>query len=84
MLVLLDDMKVRNKIEFLRYIRNEFDDLRSTEIDDLKDYLLQTNKEVEFIVSDFDTIEDNDFADKVLEILQDAARSNKNISITMM
>lgn len=84
MLVLLDDMKVRNKIEFLRYIRNEFDDLRSTEIDDLKDYLLQTNKEVEFIVSDFDTIEDNDFADKVLEILQDAARSNKNISVTMM
>lgn len=84
MLVLLDDLKVRNKIEFLRYIRNEFDDLRSTEIDDLKDYLLQTNKEVEFIVSDFDTIEDNDFADKVLEILQDAARSNKNISVTMM
>jgi hypothetical protein len=84
MLVLLDDMKVRNKIEFLRYIRNEFDDLRSTEIDDVKDYLLQTNKEIEFIVSDFDTMEDNDFADKVLEILQDAARSNKNISITMM
>jgi hypothetical protein len=42
MLVLLDNMKVRNKIEFLRYIRNEFDDLRSTEIEDMKDYLLQT------------------------------------------
>lgn len=84
MLVLLDDIKIRNKNIFLGYIANEFDDLRLTELDDLNTYLRQTDKEIEFIVSDFDTVEDNAFANEVLELLQDVSKTKKNITVTMM
>ncbi|MBQ6633340.1 MAG: hypothetical protein IJH80_04035 [Ruminococcus sp.] len=84
MLVLIDDIKMRDEGEFLSYINTTFADKEITDLDMLYDYLLQTDKEIELLVSDYNEIEDKTFASKVLKVLTLARDARANIKLTMM
>ena len=84
MLVLIDDIKMRDEGEFLSYINTTFADKEITDLDMLYDYLLQTDKEIELLVSDYNKIEDKTFASKVLKVLTLARDARANIKLTMM
>ena len=84
MLVLIDDIKMRDEGEFLSYINTTFADKEITDLDMLYDYLLQTDKEIELLVSDYNEIEDKTFASQVLKVLTLARDARANIKLTMM
>ena len=84
MLVLIDDIKMRDEDVFISYINQTFGDKEIGDLDTLYDHLLQTEDEIEFLVSDYDDIEDKTFASKALKALTFAADARSNIKITMM
>ena len=83
MLVLIDDIKMRDEGEFLSYINTTFADKEITDLDMLYDYLLQTDKEIELLVSDYNEIEDKTYAAQVLKTLTLARDARANIKLTM-
>ena len=84
MLVLIDDIKMRDEGEFLSYINMTFSDKEITDLEMLYDYLLQTDKEIELLVSDYNEIEDKTYAAQVLKTLTLARDARPNIKLTMM
>ncbi len=84
MIVLIDDIKMREEVEFFSYINTTFADEEITDIEMLYEYLLKTDKQIEFLVSDYDEIEDKTFASKVLKVLTLARDARANIKLTMM
>ena len=84
MLVLIDDIKMREEEVFISYINTTFADCEIKNLDELYEYLLKTEEEIEFLVSDYDEIEDKTFAAKALKILTFSRDARENIKLTMM
>ncbi|MBR6045263.1 MAG: hypothetical protein IKP47_06470 [Ruminococcus sp.] len=84
MLVLLDDIKIRDRDTFMSYISNTFKGNEITTFDDLRAVLRSMTEEVEFIISDYDTIEDKSFAEIVVAELNGMSAVRENIKVTMM
>ncbi|MBR6101191.1 MAG: hypothetical protein IKP95_02085 [Ruminococcus sp.] len=84
MLVLLDDIKIRDEGTFLAYIDTTFKDVKLNSLEDFREFLLRTNEKAEFIVSDYETIADKSFAAKVLAILMDVSYIRENIKLSQM
>ena len=84
MLVLIDDIKMREEEVFMNYINTTFPDCEINDLDELYEYLLQTDEDIEFLVSDYDEIDDKTFAAKALKILTFSRDARENIKLTMM
>ena len=84
MLVLIDDIKMREEDVFIGYINTTFSDCEIESLDELYDYLLKTDKDIEFLVSDYEDIEDKTFASKALKVLTFSRDARENIKLTMM
>ena len=84
MLVLIDDIKMREEEVFINYINTTFPDCEINDLDELYEYLLQTDEDIEFLVSDYDEIDDKTFAAKALKILTFSRDARENIKLTMM
>ena len=84
MLVLLDDIKIRDEGTFLAYIDTNFKREKIESLDAFREYILKTDEEVEFIVSDYDKIENKDFAAKLLAVLMDVSYIRGNIKLSQM
>ena len=50
----------------------------------LEEYLMNTGKEIEFILSDFDELEDSALAGKLVALLDRVCSKNKKIAVTEM
>ena len=84
MLVLIDDIKMREEGVMIGYLNTTFADCEINDLDELYEYLLKTDKEIEFLVSDYDEIEDKTFAAKALKVLTFARDARENIKLSMM
>ena len=84
MLVLIDDIKLRSEREFFSYISKEFNDAYIDGFGGLEEYLMNTGKEIEFILSDFDELEDSAIADRLVALLERVCSKNKKIAVTEM
>lgn len=86
MIILIDDIKIRNEQVFIPYIDINIKGGKIDSLDSLADYLGKTDEEIEFLVSDFNDVpeEEKDFASRVLDVLLEAKKDNPNIKLTMM
>ena len=84
MIVLLDDIKIKEESTFLSYVNHEFNDEQIDSFEGFRDYLLRTDREIEFMITDYDEIEDKTFAAKVMAVLMDMSYYRKNIKLTQM
>ena len=84
MLVLIDDIMFKSEPDFLGYISSVISDKSFETLEELAEFLLYTDKEIELLVSDFDEAEDKSLSAKVLKIFTDAADAKQNIKLTMM
>ncbi|MBR1392955.1 MAG: hypothetical protein IJ561_03870 [Ruminococcus sp.] len=84
MLVLIDDIKLRTERDFVPYVDTLFHNESINSLGDLTQLLLTTDEEIEFLVSDYDTIEDKEFASKVMKMLIDVSSARSNIKLTQM
>lgn len=84
MLILLDDIKIRDEGTFLAYLGNEFKSFSPANLEEVREYLLKTDEDIEFLVSDYEEIEDKSFASKLMAILMDVSYIRKNIKLTQM
>ncbi|MBR4555678.1 MAG: hypothetical protein IKO27_08830 [Ruminococcus sp.] len=84
MIVLIDDIKLRNDEEFFAYIDSIFSGVKIGSLDELAQYLLSTDETIELLVSDYEQIEDKSFASKVMKVFIDARDARDNIKLTQM
>ena len=84
MLILLDDIKIRDEGTLLAYLDNEFKSFSPESLEDVREYLLKTDEEIEFLVSDYEEIEDKSFAAKLMAVLMDVSYIRKNIRLSQM
>ena len=84
MLVLLDDIKIRTEKDLIPYINTMFKGKEIASFDDLTDLLLTTDEDIEFLVSDYDSIEDKAFASKLMKMLIDVSAARNNIRLSQM
>lgn len=84
MIVLVDDIKLNDETEFLEYINTIFSDAEIKSLDELYEYLLTTENEVELLISDFDQVKNTSLAERVILIFTDASESRSNIKLTRM
>ena len=86
MLLLVDDIKFETEELFFGYVNAMFPDDEITDEDSLFKALTEGSPEIEFILSDYDKIEDEfkDFATRILHKLVDVKATNKNFKLTMI
>ena len=84
MLILIDDIKLGSKEEFFAYVSTQIEGKEINSIDDLREYLLSTDRETELILSDIDEAEDQKFAEDLKLLLEGVSSTNSNIKFTLM
>ena len=86
MIVLLDDIKIRNDKVFFPYISMSLGAGKIGSLEDLGAALSAAEDEIEFLVSDYNDVpvEEKDYASKVMDVLLSAKDNNPKIKITMM
>lgn len=84
MLLLLDDVKFRNKNEFYYFINNSFPGKEVLDTDALFNVLTDDDPQIEIIISDLDILkgEDKAFANEIVKVFYDAKNANPNLVIT--
>ncbi len=84
MLLLIDDIKLRDKDDFLAYMDSLIGDAEIDSLESLSQYLMKTDKQIELMVSDFDEIDDKSFASQAMNVFVDASDARQNIKLTVM
>ena len=84
MLLLIDDIKLRDKDDFLAYMDSLIGDAEIDSLESLSQYLMKTDKQIELMVSDYDEIDDKSFASQAMSVFVDASDARQNIKLTVM